>query len=102
MLNRLFTIGQRTLTRRVESPAVKASSPLSAGYRLAGPAVIAATLVAGARGPVMDLKINAARDGRQTHMECDELFDPLALQGWEPITIRTNSAAEKSAKRRMG
>ncbi|HEX3472688.1 MAG TPA: hypothetical protein VHT28_16015 [Silvibacterium sp.] len=63
----------------------------------AGVLVIAATLVVDV--PVIDLRINAARDGRQTHMD---LFDWPPCQGWEPATTTTNRTAVKIAKRRMG
>ncbi len=48
---------------------------------------------------VIDLRMNAARVGRQTQTDC---FCLPPVDGWEPITIRTSRAAEKSAKRRMG
>ena len=51
---------------------------------------------------VMDLSINPALDGRQTHMEFKDLFDALPFQGREPTKATMSRAAAKSAKRRIG
>jgi len=51
---------------------------------------------------VIDLSINPARDGRQTHMEFKDLFDARPFQGREPTTTTMSRAAAKNAKRRMG
>ena len=63
-------------------------------YRLAGACAVAITDVL-----VIDLKSNAAREGRQTHID---FFSAPPFDGCEPMTIRKSSAAEKSVKRRMG
>jgi hypothetical protein len=50
--------------------------------------------------PVIDLRINAARAGTQTHID---FIDPLLMgQGWEPTPTMTIRTAAKIAKRRMG
>jgi len=48
---------------------------------------------------VIDLSMRAAREGRQTHMEC---LDELPCQGREPMPTRMSRATVKSARRRMG
>ena len=66
------------------------------------PGFDACVLVNAATLLVTDLRINPARDGRQTHMECVELFETLPFQGREPTTMTMSRVAAKSAKRRMG
>jgi len=85
---RLIGLGQSVGSPSSKLPVVRVN------HRLAGACVvvIADTLV-------IDLRINAARDGRQTHID---FFSPLPFDGWEPMIIKMSSAAEKSAKRRMG
>jgi hypothetical protein len=51
---------------------------------------------------VTDFSINPARDGRQTHMEFNDLFEALPFQGREPTTTTMSRAAAKMLKRRMG
>jgi len=48
---------------------------------------------------VIDLRINPARAGTQTHMD---FIAPSMGQGWEPMPTMMISAATKRAKRRMG